>query len=58
MIKKLLGDSLMHYITLFDIQLSKRHIGLKVPTGEYGLFFVAFKRFFSMSVFHLLHLMC
>jgi hypothetical protein len=39
-------------LSLFDIHLSKAHIRLKVPSGEYGLSFVAFKRFFIMSAFH------
>jgi hypothetical protein len=39
-------------LSLFDMHLSKRHIRLKVPSGEYGLPFVAFKRFFIISDFH------
>ena len=30
---------------------SKMHFRLKVPSGEYGSIFVAFKRFFIMPVF-------
>ena len=44
-------------LSLFDILLFKAHIRLKVPSGEYGLFFVAFKKFFIMSVFHIMRLM-
>jgi len=29
-------------LSLFDMHLSERHIKLKVPSGEYGLSFVAF----------------
>jgi hypothetical protein len=41
---------------MFDMHLSKRHIRLKVPSGEYGLSFVAFKRFFIMSAFQVIQL--
>jgi len=44
-------------LSLFDILLSKVHIRLKVPSGEYGLSFVAFKKFFIMSAFHIMRLM-
>ena len=44
-------------LSLFDILLSKVHIRLKVPSGEYGSSFVAFKKFFIMSVFHIMRLM-
>jgi len=43
-------------LTLFDMHLSKAQIRLKVPSGEYGLSFVAFKRFFIMSDFHCMQL--
>jgi hypothetical protein len=29
-------------LSLFDMHISKIHIRLKVPSGEYGLSFVAF----------------
>ena len=44
-------------LSLFDIHSSKKHIRLKVPLGEYGLFFVAFKRFFIISALHFMQLM-
>jgi len=44
-------------LSLFDILLSKIHIRLKVPSGEYGLSFVAFKKFFIMSAFYIMRLM-
>jgi len=39
-------------LSLFDLHLSERRIRLKEPSGEYGSFFVAFKRFSIMSSFH------
>ncbi len=42
MIEKLLGDSINALLSLFDIHLSKKYLRLKVPSGEYGLSFVAF----------------
>jgi hypothetical protein len=44
-------------LSLFDILLSKVHIRLKMPSGEYGSIFVAFKKFFIMSAFHIMRLM-
>jgi hypothetical protein len=44
-------------LTPGNMHLSKMHIRLKVPSGEYELFFVAFKRFFIMSAFHFMQLM-
>ncbi len=32
------------------------HFRLKVPSGEYGSIFVAFKRFFVMPAFHFMQL--
>ena len=43
-------------LSLFDIHISERHTRLKVSSGESGLIFVAFKRFFIMSSFHILQL--
>jgi hypothetical protein len=40
--KKAFRRLLNALLTLFDIHLFKIHIWLKVPSGEYGLFFVAF----------------
>jgi hypothetical protein len=37
-------------LSLFDMHLSERHIRLKVPSGEYGLSFVAFKRFLILCI--------
>ena len=36
---------------------SKMHFRLKVPSGEYGSIFVAFKRFFIMPAFQVMQLM-
>jgi hypothetical protein len=33
------------------------HFRLKVPSGEYGSIFVAFKMFFVMPAFHFMQLM-
>jgi hypothetical protein len=56
--KKAFRRLLNALLSLFDMHLSKRHIRLKVPSGEYGLSFVAFKRFFIMSAFHFEALLC
>jgi hypothetical protein len=42
MIKKLLGDSVMHYYHCSIYIYFKIHISIKVPSGEYELSFVAF----------------
>jgi hypothetical protein len=45
-------------LSLFDMHLSEVHIRLKVPSGEYGSIFVAFKRFFIMFAFHFENIFC
>ncbi len=40
--KKVFRRLLDVLLTLFDMHLYKIHIKLKVPSGEYGLSFVAF----------------
>ena len=38
-------------LTLFEMHLSEKNFRFKVPSGVYGLSFVAFKRLFIMSPF-------
>jgi hypothetical protein len=52
------GRLLNALLTLFDMHLSKKHIRLKVPSGEYGSIFVAFKRFIIMSPFQIENSFC
>jgi len=40
--KKAFRRLLNALLTLFDMHLSKAHLRFKVPSGEYGLSFVAF----------------